>query len=182
MSEIRYGMLVDTRTCVGCAACVIGCKKENDLAEGFVRDWIVTITKGTFPELSMTIRSERCNHCEDAPCVRSCPTKASHYGEGGRVVVTKDKCTGCKACMASCPYDARYVDPRTGTVDKCTFCEHRTAAGLLTTSCQEICPTSSITFGDLNDPKSKISKLLNHVDHYTLMPDAGTKPQHFYLK
>ena len=110
----RYAMVVDTRTCVGCAACVIACKTENDVAEGFSRDWIFTETSGTFPNLEMEIRSERCNHCEDAPCVSVCPTGASHYGPGGTVLVNRAKCTGCKACIAACPYDARFIDPRTG--------------------------------------------------------------------
>ena len=159
----RYAMVIDTRTCVGCAACVIGCKTENAVADGFARDWIVTHTSGTFPDLKMDIRSERCHHCEDAPCVTSCPTGASHYGPGGSVQVNADKCTGCKACIASCPYDARFVDPRTGT-------------------CQEVCPTDSIYFGDLNDPKSEVSELLARRDNYTLRPEAGTRPRHYFLR
>lgn len=182
MSARNYGMAVDTRTCVGCAACVIGCKTENDVADGRTRDWISTETRGVFPDLSMTIRSERCNHCENAPCVRACPTGSSHYGGDGSVQVNSDKCSGCKACIAACPYDARHVDPRTGTVDKCTFCAHRIAAGVGTTSCQEICPTSSIVFGDLSDPDSELSRLLKTRDHYVLDASAGTRPKHYYLK
>ena len=109
MSAKRYAMVIDTRTCVGCAACVIGCKTENDVADHFARDWIYTETNGSFPNLQMTIRSERCNHCEDAPCVSVCPTGASYYGPGGTVQVNQDKCSGCKACIAACPYDARLV-------------------------------------------------------------------------
>jgi Fe-S-cluster-containing dehydrogenase component len=177
----RYAMVIDTRTCVGCAACVIGCKTENAVADGFARDWIVTHTSGTFPDLQMAIRSERCHHCADAPCVSSCPTGASHYGPGGSVLVNADKCTGCKACITSCPYDARFVDPRTGTVDKCTYCVHRIENGIPTTACQEVCPTDSIYFGDLNDPKSKVSELLARRDNYTLHPEAGTDPNHYFL-
>lgn len=182
MSAPTYGMAVDTRTCVGCAACVIACKTENDVAEGFTRDWIFTTTSGAFPNLSVEVRSERCNHCEDAPCVAVCPTGASYYGPGGTVQVNADKCSGCKACIAACPYGARFIDPRTGAIDKCTFCMHRIEAGIPTTSCQEICPTESILFGDLDDPNSEISRALANREWYTLLPDAGTKPKHFYLK
>lgn len=182
MAEKRYAMAVDTRTCVGCSACVIACKTENDVAVGYSRDWVVTETSGTFPDLRMEIRSERCNHCEDAPCVAACPTGASHYGPGGVVLVDDDKCTGCKACIAACPYGARFVDPRTHTVDKCTFCVHRIEKGIPTTACQEICPTESIHFGDLNDPDSEITRLLKTRAWYTLLPEAGTKPKHFYLR
>jgi len=61
---------------------------------------------GTYPQLEIEIRSERCNHCINAPCVRCCPTGASHFAEGGIVLVKHNKCIGCGACMASCPYDA----------------------------------------------------------------------------
>ena len=182
MSEVRYAMAVDTVTCVGCSACVIGCKEENSVPAGHSRDWVTTLTRGKFPDLSMVLRSERCNHCDDAPCVRACPTGSSHYAWGGTVQVNHHKCSGCKACITACPYGARYVDPRTKTVDKCTFCMHRIESGLTTTSCQEICPTSSILFGDLNDPKSAISRALATRANETLLADAGTKPMHFYLK
>lgn len=182
MAEKRYCMVLDTRTCVGCNACVIGCKTENDVPAGYVRDWVFTETTGKFPNLQMTVRSERCNHCDDAPCVSVCPTGASHYGAGSTVQVNPKRCSGCKVCIAACPYDARYIDPNKGAVDKCTFCAHRIENGVPTTSCQEICPTGSIVFGDLNDPDSEVSRLLNTREHYTLAPDAGTRPKHFYLK
>jgi Fe-S-cluster-containing dehydrogenase component len=182
MSEKRYAMAIDTLTCVGCTACVSACKTENDVAPGFSRDWITTEVTGTFPNLDMTIHSARCNHCEDAPCVSVCPTGASYIGPGGIVLVDADKCTGCKACIAACPYDARFVDPRTGTIDKCTFCVHRIENGIPTTACQDVCPTRSIFFGDINDPTSEISRVLDEREHYTLLPEAGTKPRHYYLK
>ena len=80
----RYAMAVDTRRCVGCNACVIACKTENAVPDGGFRDWIVTETSGTFPSLSMEIRSERCNHCSEAPCVDACPNRALVYMEGSQ--------------------------------------------------------------------------------------------------
>ncbi|MDZ7308564.1 MAG: 4Fe-4S binding protein, partial [candidate division KSB1 bacterium] len=105
----RYAMVIDTKRCVGCADCVVACKTENNVPDGFCRDWIVQEVHGAFPNLQMEIRSERCNHCENAPCVRCCPTGASYIAAGGIVLVNHDECTGCKACIASCPYDARFV-------------------------------------------------------------------------
>lgn len=176
----RYGMAIDTRKCVGCMDCVVACKTENDVPEGYDRDWISIETIGKFPELNMEIRSERCNHCEEAPCVEVCPTGASHYSDVGEIVlVDHDLCIGCKACIAACPYDARFINPA-GYADKCTFCYHRVVKGE-DPACVDVCPTHSMHFGDLDDPKSEISKLLQTRKHEVLVPEAGTKPKLFYL-
>ncbi|HED10225.1 MAG TPA: 4Fe-4S dicluster domain-containing protein [Caldithrix abyssi] len=176
---MRYAMAIDTKRCVGCADCVVACQTENNVPEGFCRDWIVEETIGAFPELQLEIRSERCNHCDDSPCVRCCPTGASHYEEGGVVLVNHDECIGCKACIASCPYDARFVHPE-GYVDKCTFCIHRVREGK-NPACVEVCPTHAMIFGDLDDRNSEISKALRTRKHKTLIPEAGTDPHVFYL-
>jgi tetrathionate reductase subunit B len=180
MKRPRYAMTVDTRRCVGCSACVLACKAENALPENGFRDWITVETRGVFPTLTQQIRSERCNHCSDSPCVDACPTGASHLGEGGTVLVEKRKCTGCKACIAACPYGARYVSPA-GTVDKCTFCLHRIKQNKLP-ACVEICPTSALAFGDLSDPDSEVSKLLASRKHKVLKPEAGLEPNVFFLE
>ena len=175
----RYGMAVDTRRCVGCNACVIACKTENGLPSGGFRDWITTDVQGTFPNLSMEIRSERCNHCSEPSCVDACPTGASHVNEGGIVGVDRNKCTGCKACIAACPYDARYVHPA-GYVDKCTFCLHLVRRGLLP-ACVTTCPTKALTFGDLADPESAVSRLIASRRNKVLKPESGNKPNVFFL-
>ncbi|MCK5907858.1 MAG: 4Fe-4S dicluster domain-containing protein [Flavobacteriales bacterium] len=176
---MRYAMAMDTSLCVGCADCVVACQTENNVPEGYCRDWIVENVDGTYPLLDLEIRSERCNHCEDTPCVRTCPTGASHVIEGGIVKVTHEECIGCGACIESCPYDARYFHPD-GYVDKCTFCDHRVAAGD-TTACVSVCPTHALTFGDLHDSESEISKLLATRKYKVLAEEAGTKPQLYFL-
>lgn len=178
--EKRYAMAVDTRKCVACKACVFACQAENDVPEGYCRDWIVEEVRGVFPHLTAENRSERCNHCSNPPCVDCCPTGASFVAEGGVVMVTRDKCTGCKACVTSCPYDARYVHPE-GYVDKCTFCLHRVQRGEQP-ACVSICPTETLYFGDLNDPTSKVATLLRTREHEVLLPEAGTRPNVYFLK
>ncbi len=136
--------------------------------------------RGEFPALAMEIRSERCNHCDNPPCVSCCPTGASHVADPGRVVlVTPEKCIGCKACISACPYDARFVHPK-GYVDKCTFCHHRTKEGK-DPACVAVCPTHCMSFGDLDDPQSTVSVLLRTRPHHALLPEAGTGPRVFYL-
>jgi Fe-S-cluster-containing dehydrogenase component len=176
----RYGMAIDTRLCVGCMDCVVACKTENHVPEGFNRDWIAYETVGEFPTLHMEIRSERCNHCDEPPCVACCPTGASHVADPGHIVlVTHGECIGCKACLASCPYDARFVNPE-GYADKCTFCEHRVKDGLQP-ACVAVCPTRCFTFGDLDDPNSDVSRVLASRKSHPLLPAAGTGPRIFYL-
>jgi Fe-S-cluster-containing dehydrogenase component len=111
--------------------------------------------------------------------VRCCPTGASHYSDGGIVLVTADMCIGCGACIASCPYDARYPHPD-GHVDKCTFCIHRVQKGQKP-ACVEVCPTKCLYFGDLDDPNSEVSNILKKRKFKTLIPEAGTDPQLYFL-
>lgn len=176
---MRYAMAIDTLKCVGCGDCVVACQIENQVPEGFCRDWVTESVEGTFPDLRMELRSERCNHCSNAPCVRCCPTGASHIIEGGIVMVTPEKCIGCGACIESCPYDARFFHPK-GYVDKCTFCSQRVQAGLKP-ACVSVCPTHCMYFGDLDDPNSEVAQLLQRRKHKVLAPEAGTQPNVYYL-
>ncbi|HTY39284.1 MAG TPA: 4Fe-4S dicluster domain-containing protein [Bacteroidota bacterium] len=176
----RFGMVIDTAKCVGCMDCVVACKTENSVPEGYNRDWIAQDVTGKHPTLHMEIRSERCNHCDSPPCVYCCPTGASHiHNLGGVVLVDHGMCIGCKACLASCPYDARFIHPD-GYADKCTFCIHRVEQGL-DPACVAVCPTHCMAFGDVDDPNSSVNKLLASRNYHTLIPEAGTKPQVFYL-
>ena len=169
----KYAMVIDTKLCVGCGACVAACKTENDVPEGRSRVWIAEEVSGSFPDLSMEIRSERCNHCTNAPCVDACPTGASHYLKGtvNLVMVNENRCTGCKACMAACPYDARFTVPE-GYVGKCTFCSHRIEKGD-SPACMSVCPAKAIHFGDLNNRESDVSRLLRSRKIKTLSLKTG---------
>lgn len=177
---MRYAMAIEVNKCVGCADCVVACQTENNVPIGYSRDWIVERVRGEYPDLLMHFESQRCNHCIDTPCVRTCPTGASFVDEGGIVKVTHDECIGCGACIESCPYDARYFHPD-GYVDKCTFCDHRVKEGM-DPACVSVCPTYCMHFGDLDDPDSDISKMLKTREQFTITPEAGTAPQVFYLK
>ena len=83
----RLGMVIDTVRCVGCMDCVVGCKTENETPEGLNRDWITYATRGRYPNLSLTIQSERCNHCDNPPCVYCCPTGASQQMLGRSPII-----------------------------------------------------------------------------------------------
>ena len=163
----RWGMVIDLDKCVGCQACTIACKEENNVPKEpfYFRTWVerytllvdgetlVSSPKGGaegFPERiseGTILRSffvpKLCNHCKNPPCVQVCPVGATFTTEDGVVLVDEDYCIGCRYCIQACPYGARYLNPVTKTADKCTFCYHRLRRGLLP-ACVEVCPRGAI--------------------------------------
>lgn len=144
------------------------------------------------PETSLAL----CNHCDNPPCVRVCPTKATFQREDGIVMMDFHRCIGCRYCMAGCPYGSRsfnFKDPRPhlasidldfptrtkGVVEKCEFCAERLAEGKLP-ACVEV-SEGAIAFGDLADPESEVRKLLGERFSIRRSPALGTKPSVYYL-
>jgi Fe-S-cluster-containing dehydrogenase component len=178
-TKVRFGMVIDTRKCVGCMDCVVACQTENDVPIGYARDWIATEVRGEYPNLTMEIRTERCNHCENPPCVTCCPTGASHVNDLGLVKVTANRCIGCKACIVGLPLRRALRAPE-GLRRQVHVLRPPPAEGK-DPACVSVCPTHCMHFGDLNDPQSEVSKLLRTRKWHTLLPEAGTKPRVFYL-
>jgi len=141
-----------------------------------------------------------CNHCDNPPCVRACPTSATFKNKDGIVAMDYHRCIGCRFCMAACPYGMRsfnWRDPRAGldmnklnnkfptrmrgVVEKCNFCAERVGLGKQP-ACVEACGDSkALIFGNLNDPDSEIRKVLKA--NYTVQrkPSLGTHPSVFYI-
>lgn len=162
-------------------ACIVACKTENSVPREHFRTRVIEKVDGKFPELRMEIRSELCNHCDDPPCVHNCPTGASYKNNStGMVLLKKNRCVGCKACIAACPYDARYMHPKDGYADKCTFCEHRVSKGKKP-ACVSTCIGKSRIFGDIDDPESEVSNILRNTHHEVLKPSTGTRPRVYYV-
>jgi Fe-S-cluster-containing dehydrogenase component/formate-dependent nitrite reductase membrane component NrfD len=175
----RYGFLIDQDTCIGCMACSVACKSENDVPLGVDRTWVKYIEKGEFPDARRMFSVMRCNHCDSAPCITICPTGALFRRDNGIVDFDTSSCIGCKSCMNACPYDALYIDPDDHTAQKCNFCSHRVEVGL-EPSCVIVCPTQSIIAGDLDDPSSRISQMIGRHDVHVRAPEQGTEPKLFY--
>src|SRR6266508_3094722 len=146
---MRYGFVIDHRKCIGCHACTVACKEENQVPLGVNRTWVKYIEKGTFPDTRRYFSVMRCNHCDNAPCVTICPTVALYRRPDGIVDFDGDRCIGCKSCMQACPYDALYIDPETQTAAKCHYCAHRVEVGL-EPACVIVCPVQAIIAGGLD--------------------------------
>lgn len=177
---MRYGFLIDQRKCIGCHACTVACKSEHLVPLGVYRTWVKYVEKGTFPHTRRSFTVLRCNHCDDAPCVAICPTKALFRRPDGIVDFDQSRCIGCKSCMQACPYDAIYIDPITHTAAKCNYCSHRVDQGLLP-ACVIVCPEKAIIAGDLDDPTSEIHQLVAREPVSVRKPEQGTRPKLFYL-
>ncbi len=166
----RLGMLIDLSTCVGCNACAVACKMENDTPHNCFSTWVDSWDAGAYPEVYRANLPKLCNHCDNPACQTVCPTGATFTTDEGVVLVDPERCIGCKYCMAACQYQVRWQDPDTGTVSKCTFCYHRTSKGMQP-KCVSTCITKSRLFGDLNDPNSDISQRLAEVEAEKLLPE-----------
>lgn len=177
----HWCMVIDLRKCVGCQSCTMACKIENNTSQGTFRTWVSDVETKKYPYTKRVFIPRLCNHCEEPSCVPVCPTKATFKRkEDGLVLVDSKKCIGCAACVTACPYDSRYIDPISKTVDKCTFCAHRLEQGLQP-ACSETCIGKSRIFGDLLDHKSEVYKLVKKYPVSVLKPRTGNKPNVFYI-
>jgi len=177
---VRYGFVIDHRKCIGCHACTVACKEENQVPLGAFRTWVKYVEKGAFPHTRRYFSVLRCNHCDHAPCVAICPTVALYRRPDGIVDFDGARCIGCKSCMQACPYDALYIDPASNTAAKCHYCAHRVEVGL-EPACVVVCPEQAIIAGDLDDPQSSIARLVAREPMEVRKPEQGTRPKVFYL-
>ncbi|MEZ5340684.1 MAG: 4Fe-4S dicluster domain-containing protein [Acidimicrobiales bacterium] len=175
----RMGFLLDSDSCIGCHACTVACKSEHDVPLGVNRTWVKYIETGSFPNVSRHFSVMRCNQCDDAPCMKICPTSALYRTDNGVVDFDDADCIGCKSCMNACPYDALFINPATQTANKCNLCNHRLEVDL-EPSCVIVCPTEAIKVGDLDDPLSEISRIIARDDVAVRAPEQNTKPKVYY--
>lgn len=110
VEDRRWIMVIDTRKCVGCDACTIGCVAENKLPPGVVYRPVVKQEFGEFPNVQIRFTPRPCMQCEEPPCVPVCPVKATWRRPDGITIIDYDKCIGCRYCLTACPYGARTSD------------------------------------------------------------------------
>ncbi len=182
----HYSMVIRQSLCIDCEKCVDACNETNDVPEYGYRTRILTKRYTGTLDKQVEFIPVLCNHCNSAPCVRACPTKATYKDPvTGIVRMESKKCIGCKTCMLACPYDARYFSAARRAIDKCDFCwEKRLSKGETQTGCSSACPTGARTFGNLTDPENIVYKLVHQLEEtiWVLRPADDTKPNIFYMK
>jgi len=213
----RLGMLIDMRKLYGrrdlMDKAMAACHKVHNVPDiDNKKDeikWIwQTAFENGFPEHSAYHASKQtkennflvlCNHCDEPPCVRVCPTKATFKMEkNGIVAMDYHRCIGCRFCMMGCPYGARsfnWMEPRPyikeynvdfpsrmrGVVEKCNFCSERLALDQKPACLEAVKEVGAIVFGDLNNPESEIRQILDQEHTIQRKPSLGTKPSVFYI-
>jgi molybdopterin-containing oxidoreductase family iron-sulfur binding subunit len=214
---VLFGYAFNVTRCEGFMECVAACVKENNLDRRSHTQY-VRIFEMEHGEMSPEVGNGKyfhevpveghfymgvqCFQCNNAPCIKACPTKATWREPDGIVVVDYEWCIGCRYCMAACPYWGRrfnwnrpqvplkemtkkqhYLGNRMrtkGVTEKCTFCVQRTREGRLP-ACVEACPTGARVFGNLLDPDSEIRFVLKHKKVFRLKEDLGTDPKFWYF-
>jgi tetrathionate reductase subunit B len=176
----RWKMALDIERCIGCHACSVACKVENDVPLGRYRTKVYYWEHGTFPKVKRSFLPTLCMQCEDAPCLKACPTEAINRLADGIVRINADLCDNENQCQGACPYGAIGSDDN-DVADKCDFCSHRLAVGM-EPACVETCPGEVFHFGDSNDPDSAYSQFMQRFGKETkvLKPEEKTKPQVTY--
>lgn len=177
----------DTAICNGCYNCQIACKDEH-----VANDWtpyakpqpetgqfwlkLHETVRGYVPKVKVAYRAHLCMHCDNAACIANCPVEGAIYRrEDGLVIINPEKCTGCKRCVDSCPYDAIYYNADLNIAQKCTGCAHLLDRGWKEPRCVDACPTLALKMLD----ESEISNIKEKAE--ILQPDLKAGPRVYYL-
>jgi len=153
--DYAWTMTIDLDRCMGCEACMVACKAENNLpivgeqafARGREMQWIriERYWEGQYPDIKLRFIPVMCQQCEAAPCETVCPVTATYHNQDGLNVQVYNRCIGTRSCAVYCPYEVRYfnyndhhwdqpleqqLNPdvtvrEKGVMEKCTFCIQR---------------------------------------------------------
>jgi protein NrfC len=180
----HYAMVIRQDLCIDCERCVEACAETNHVPSTGYRTRILERYTAKAIGQKREFIPVLCNQCNNPPCVRACPTKATYKDPtNGIVMMNTDKCIGCKTCMLACPYNARYLKGR--VIDKCNFCwDTRLSKGETLTACAAACPAGARNFGDMADEGSLVYRMVHQIQKpvWVLRPESGAEPSVFYMK
>lgn len=178
---------IDLSVCNGCYCCQIACKDEHvsndwtpyakpqpDIGQFWLK--LDEEVRGQVPKVLVAYTPLLCNHCDDAPCISGCESKAIYKRDDGLVIIDPETCTGCKLCEDNCPYGAIYFNQGFNIAQKCTGCAHLldNDDGWEVPRCVDQCPTGALQFGE----ESEFADFIK--DAEIRNPEAGTKPRVYY--
>jgi Fe-S-cluster-containing dehydrogenase component len=183
----RYSIAIDVERCTGCFSCFLACKDEyvgNDYPPYTVAQpetghkWLrlKEVEHGTGSKVKVDYIPIMCQQCENPSCITPNGDGAVYRRPDGIVVIDPVKAEGRKDLVSACPYGTIFWNEESNVPQKCTLCVHMLENGEKTTRCVECCPTQAMVFGDLDDPKSAISKLVAAKGAESFKPEFGTKP------
>ena len=142
-------ILVDPERCLGCHTCEIACAVAHTKAENLIGAVLANERlhrRNRVIQVDGVKLSTQCRQCEDAPCVRVCPTGATYRTET-YTAVDSQRCIGCRLCVMVCPFGAIHVAtteiegrPKRAAL-KCDLCTDRVGGP----ACIEACPTGALS-------------------------------------
>jgi Fe-S-cluster-containing dehydrogenase component len=169
--------IYDHNRCNGCRNCQLACKDEHvdnewppfakaqpDTGQFWLR--LEEKIRGQVPKVKVSYTVHICQHCDNAPCIKSAP-EAIYKRADGLVIIDPEKATGLRALVKSCPYGAIYYNDELDLPQKCTGCAHLIDIGEVP-HCVDCCPHQALRFGEETDLVSEISvaePLIEGTDH-----------------
>lgn len=133
-------LMIHPDKCTGCKNCSLACTfgHEGQFRPAGTRVHVYTWEREGFSVPMM------CQQCDDASCMKVCPTGALHRPKGGDLVVyDKAKCIGCRMCTMACPFGNAVYDGATGSILKCDTCGG-------SPECVRFCPNGALEYIDDN--------------------------------
>jgi Fe-S-cluster-containing dehydrogenase component len=188
----RYGMIIDITRCTGCYNCFLSCRDEfaGNAYEGYSAaqpmsgmNWMKLIERerGQYPKVKVAYTPITCMHCDNAGCIKVAKDNAVYRRPDGIVIIDPVKAKGQKEIVGGCPYRVIEWNEELQLPQKCTLCAHMLDKGEKVPRCVESCPTGALIFGDLDDPRSEISKLMKSGATEVLHPEYGLKEKVRYI-
>ncbi len=143
------GFIFNQNKCVACGACSASCILENGW--DVIPRVIYRFNPEALPGIPVINLSMACNHCEEATCMKGCPSNAySRDPFSGAVIIDETKCIGCRYCQWNCPYDAPKLNLKRRIINKCDLCM-ASHPETISPACASACPTGALGYGDLSE-------------------------------